>query len=105
MPCCSTRPATPTSSTAQACPWWRRPGWRGGGSTAETTDRALGALYGLAIGDALGMPTQELSRAASLRVLGPKADFRAGPEENPISRGLPAGSVTDDTLQSLLVAR
>ena len=26
------------------------------------TDRARGALYGLAIGDALGMPTQLLSR-------------------------------------------
>ena len=27
-------------------------------------DRALGALYGLALGDALGMPTQVMSRAA-----------------------------------------
>ena len=29
----------------------------------NTRDRALGALYGLALGDALGMPTQSLSRA------------------------------------------
>ena len=27
-------------------------------------DRALGALLGLAVGDALGMPTQSLSRSA-----------------------------------------
>ena len=32
------------------------------GCVIQRTDRALGALYGLAIGDALGMPTQMLSR-------------------------------------------
>jgi ADP-ribosylglycohydrolase len=68
-------------------------------------DRALGALYGLAIGDALGMPTQELSRADAKRILGPVPGFRPGPPENPISHGLPAGSVTDDTLQALLIGR
>ncbi|MHB8588476.1 MAG: ADP-ribosylglycohydrolase family protein [Candidatus Dormibacteraceae bacterium] len=68
-------------------------------------DRALGALYGLAIGDALGMPTQELTRAEAQRILGPIPGFRPGPPENPISHGLPAGSVTDDTLQALLIGR
>jgi ADP-ribosylglycohydrolase len=68
-------------------------------------DRALGALYGLAIGDALGMPTQELSRDQARRILGPSPGFRPGPPENPISRGLLAGTVTDDTEQSLLIAR
>lgn len=72
---------------------------------APALDRALGALYGLAIGDALGMPTQELSRAQARRILGPVPDFRPGPPENPISHGLPAGSVTDDTLQALLIGR
>lgn len=72
---------------------------------APALDRALGALYGLAIGDALGMPTQELTRAQARRILGPVPSFRAGPPENPISRGLPAGSVTDDTLQALLIGR
>jgi ADP-ribosylglycohydrolase len=71
---------------------------------AETPiDRALGALYGLAIGDALGMPTQELDRAGAIRVLGSPSAFRDGPDENPISRGLPAGSVTDDTMQCMLI--
>jgi ADP-ribosylglycohydrolase len=72
---------------------------------ATDLDRALGALYGLAIGDALGMPTQELTQAQAKQILGPVADFRPGPPDNPISHGLPAGSVTDDTLQALLIGR
>ena len=68
-----------------------------------TLERALGALYGLAIGDALGMPTQELSRPRRGGSWA-GAGFRTGPPENPIWRGLPAGSVTDDSLQSLLIA-
>ena len=51
------------------------------------------------------MPTQELSRAEAERILGPEPGFSPGPPENPISHGLPAGSVTDDTLQCLLIAR
>jgi ADP-ribosylglycohydrolase len=70
----------------------------------SATDRALGALYGLAIGDALGMPVQELSRQRAVEILGSPVDFRDGPDDNPISRGLPAGSVTDDTMQCVLVA-
>jgi ADP-ribosylglycohydrolase len=75
-------------------------------STAEIgLDRALGALYGLAIGDALGMPAQELDRDSARRILGTPPDFRDGPPENAISRGLPAGSITDDTMQCLVIAR
>ena len=37
----------------------------------ETANRARGALYGLAIGDALGMPTQMLSRAEIVHRWGP----------------------------------
>jgi len=33
-------------------------------TVADTRDRALGALSGLALGDALGMPTQSMSREA-----------------------------------------
>jgi ADP-ribosylglycohydrolase len=69
-----------------------------------STDRALGALYGLAIGDALGMPTQELDRSRARALLGSPARFRDAPADNPISHSLPAGSVTDDTLQCLLIA-
>lgn len=69
----------------------------------SATDRALGALYGLAIGDALGMPTQELNRAQATRILGSPPGFRDGPVENPIAHGLLAGSVTDDTMQCMLI--
>jgi ADP-ribosylglycohydrolase len=67
--------------------------------------RALGALYGLAVGDALGMPTQTLSRDAVRELFGDVTWFHDGPGVNPVSRGLPAGSVTDDTDQALIVAR
>ncbi len=69
------------------------------------TERALGALYGLAIGDALGMPTQTFSRERIVARFGRVDGFEPGPPENEISAGLPAGSVTDDTDQALIVAR
>ena len=67
-------------------------------------DRALGALYGLAVGDALGMPTQTLSRRRVTELFGDLDGFRAGPAENEVSAGLPAGRVTDDTDQAVIVA-
>ena len=72
----------------------------------DALDHALGALYGLAIGDALGMPTQFLSRASVLESYGPAlTGFEPGPAPNPISAGMPAGSVTDDTQQAVILAR
>lgn len=71
----------------------------------STEDRALGALYGLAVGDALGMPTQFLSRAAVRDLYGTVDDFEPGPEINEISRGTPAGRVTDDTDQAVILAK
>jgi ADP-ribosylglycohydrolase len=67
-------------------------------------DRALGALYGLAVGDALGMPTQALPRDVVARLFGVLDGFRAGPAENELSAGLPAGRTTDDTDQAVIVA-
>lgn len=72
---------------------------------ADTRDRALGALYGLAIGDALGMPTQSLRRADIAERFGRLDRFEDGPADQPIAPGMPAGSVTDDTEQAVLVAR
>lgn len=66
--------------------------------------RALGALQGLAIGDALGMPTQLMSRAGIAETFGIIDGFRDGPADHPIAAGMPAGSVTDDTEQALLLA-
>lgn len=67
--------------------------------------RAQGALIGLAIGDALGMPTQLLSRQQVAELFPTLDDFLPGPPENAISAGIPAGSVTDDTQQALIVAQ
>jgi ADP-ribosylglycohydrolase len=72
----------------------------------ETLTRARGALYGLAIGDALGMPTQMLSRAEIVRRWGPLLPgFESAPPGHPIAAGMPAGTVTDDTEQAVLLAR
>src|ERR1700735_1692886 len=67
--------------------------------------RAEGALYGLAIGDALGMPTQSLPRDAIVARYGPLlGSFEPAPPDPPLAAGRPAGSVTDDTEQALLLA-
>jgi ADP-ribosylglycohydrolase len=67
--------------------------------------RATGALYGLAIGDALGMPTQLMSRQAISDRYGSITRFEPADSDHPLAAGMPAGSVTDDTEQALLLAR
>ncbi|WP_344526437.1 ADP-ribosylglycohydrolase family protein [Streptomyces albiaxialis] len=70
-----------------------------------TLDRAVGAFYGLALGDALGMPTQVMSRRDVVRAYGTLTGFAPAGPGNPVSAGMPAGSVTDDTEQAVLVGR
>ncbi len=73
---------------------------------AAAVSRARGALYGLAVGDALGMPTQHLSRQEIRARWGDRLrGFEPAPPGHPIAAGLPAGSVTDDTEQAVLLAR
>jgi len=72
----------------------------------ETTLRARGALYGLAIGDALGMPTQMLSREEIRSRWGELLPgFEPAPPGHVIAAGMPAGAVTDDTEQAILLGR
>jgi len=72
---------------------------------SDRQSRAAGALYGLAIGDALGMPTQSLPRELiATRYGGLVAGFEPGPQDHPLAAGMPAGSVTDDTEQAVLLA-
>jgi ADP-ribosylglycohydrolase len=68
-------------------------------------DSALGALYGLAIGDALGMPTQMLSRQTIANRYGALRSFEPAAADHPLAAGMTAGSITDDTEQALLLAR
>lgn len=71
----------------------------------STRDRALGAFYGLALGDALGMPTQSMSRAEIACRYGPIAALRDAVADQPIAPGMPAGSITDDTEQAMLLGQ
>ena len=66
--------------------------------------RAYGALAGLALGDALGMPTQAMSPEQIRAVYGTITGLVDGDASQPYAPGMPAGSVTDDTEQALLVA-
>ena len=67
-------------------------------------NRALGALVGGALGDAMGMPTQLLSPAEIKADYGFVDHFLDPAPDHPVSRGLKAGAVTDDTEQTLLLA-
>ncbi|GAB0118005.1 ADP-ribosylglycohydrolase family protein [Acidisoma sp. 7E03] len=68
-------------------------------------DRAHGALLGLALGDALGMPTQYTPRSLIAERYGILDWFQPGPPDNFISRGMAAGRVTDDTDQAVILGR
>jgi ADP-ribosylglycohydrolase len=72
----------------------------------SAADRARGALYGLAIGDALGMPAEMLSREQIVSRWGLQlAGFEPAPPGHPLADGMSAGAVTDDTEQAVLLAR
>lgn len=61
-------------------------------------------LAGVAIGDALGMPTEFLTREQITAWYGRIDGFTSPHPEHPHHR-LPAGAVTDDTDQTLILAR
>ena len=73
-------------------------------SQAHVADRVRGVLYGQAVGDAMGMPT-ELWPVAQIRQRYPGGvmDFMAGPRENDIAVNYLQGQYTDDTSQALLI--
>lgn len=67
--------------------------------------RALGALWGLAIGDAMGMPTSFLTPDEIREQFGEIVDFQPPLPGHRFHDGLGAGHITDDTEQSLGLAR
>ncbi|WEV66051.1 ADP-ribosylglycohydrolase family protein [Bifidobacterium sp. ESL0764] len=67
-------------------------------------DHALGALRGLSLGDAIGMPTQSMSHEWIGAAYGKVTGLVDAIADQPIAPGMAAGSVTDDTEQALLVA-
>jgi ADP-ribosylglycohydrolase len=70
----------------------------------DIRDRALAAFYGLALGDALGMPTQSLSREQIKQRFDCIITLTAADADQPIAPNMVAGSITDDTEQAVLVA-
>lgn len=76
-----------------------------GDPAASRVDRARAAFRGLALGDALGMPTQSMSAGQIAADHGPITGFVAPGPHQRIARGMPAGSITDDTEQAVLLAR
>ncbi|WP_346832334.1 ADP-ribosylglycohydrolase family protein [Pseudomonas abietaniphila] len=70
----------------------------------DIRDRALAAFYGLALGDALGMPTQSLSREQIKQRFDCITTLTAADADQPIAPNMVAGSITDDTEQAVLVA-
>lgn len=66
---------------------------------------ARGAMIGLAIGDALGMPTQSMSAEQIIECYGgPVRRLMDAVPQQPIAPNMRAGSVTDDTEQAFVLA-
>ena len=67
--------------------------------------RAFATLSGLALGDALGMPTQSLTREeVVVQFESVLSTFYASRPDHPFAPGLAAATVTDDTEQALILA-
>ncbi len=66
--------------------------------------RAYGALLGVALGDALGMPSELWSRRKVKDYFGEITEFLPGPPGHLVADGMQAGEVTDDTMQTIKVA-
>ena len=65
---------------------------------------ARGAMIGLAIGDALGMPTQSMSAERIIECYGgPVRRLMDAVPQQPIAPNMKAGSVTDDTEQAFVL--
>lgn len=65
--------------------------------------KVLGVLYGMAVGDAMGMPPELWSRKRVLERYGEIQGFLDGCPDNIISYQYKAGQFTDDTSQALTI--
>lgn len=61
-------------------------------------------LLAFAVGDAMGMPTQLLTRERSIALLEAEGMFADAPQDSEICPGLIRGTITDDTYQLLILA-
>lgn len=68
-------------------------------------ERILGALMGVAYGDAMGMPSEFFTREQIRQRFGEIRDLLPGHPDSFISSSFQAGDVTDDTLTTLMVCQ
>lgn len=66
-------------------------------------DKILGTLYGQAIGDAMGMPSELWPRQKVQQFFGYITKFLDGPESNIVAKNFQKGQFTDDTSQALVI--
>ncbi|MCC6496763.1 MAG: ADP-ribosylglycohydrolase family protein, partial [Propionibacteriaceae bacterium] len=69
-----------------------------------STDKAAGALAGLALGDAMGMPGELWVPERIRATWGWLSGFHPAPAGHQIVDGFMAGQVTDDTQQAYMLA-
>lgn len=74
-------------------------------SASIASNRAEATLLAGAMGDALGMPTQTLTPEEIATSYGAISYFVSPFDGHPVSHGLVAGSITDDTEQTILLAK
>ena len=70
----------------------------------EVKSRIAGAVYGQAVGDALGMPSELWARERVKSFFGEITDFLDGPAENNAACYFKKGEFTDDTSMALAIA-
>ncbi|HWM33392.1 MAG TPA: ADP-ribosylglycohydrolase family protein [Pseudolysinimonas sp.] len=70
----------------------------------DIDDRILGSFYGVALGDAMGMPGELWPRARVLAHFGRIDRFLPGPDGHFVVDGYRAGQITDDTQQTIMLA-
>lgn len=66
-------------------------------------DKILGTLYGQALGDAMGMPSELWPRQKVQAYFGYITELLDGPPTNVIAKYFTAGQFTDDTAQALVI--
>lgn len=70
----------------------------------DIRDRIAGAIYGVALGDAMGMPAYFFPDQTREK-FGWIEDFLDAPSDHPVHKGFVAGQITDDTEQTLAIAQ
>ncbi|WP_042275062.1 ADP-ribosylglycohydrolase family protein [[Clostridium] dakarense] len=66
-------------------------------------NKIAGTIYGMALGDAMGMPPELWSRNKVKSYFGEIKEFLDGPKENDVACNYTKGQYTDDTAQALII--